>query len=146
MAFKKILIAYEGSKPANRAFKIALKLAKGMNSKLLILDCINTSFSGSLMHGSDFDFESIVLKKLRTKAKKDMISLEKYAKVEGVNVESYITNSSSITNSILSFSKSHKVDLVVMGAHTRNRIAEFFLGSISNAVLHEAKIPVLIVR
>lgn len=144
--FKNILVPFEGSQLSYKAFKVGLELAKKLNAKLIILDCINISFAGSLIPGIDIDFESIVLNKLRNKAKIDMEKLEKMAKKKNVKIKSYVIDSPIISKSILSFSKSQKIDLIVMAPHSRSGMSEFFLGSISNAIIHQAVCPVLLVR
>lgn len=146
MTLKKILVPYDGSKFSNRAFKMALEMAKKMHCSIIALECVDINFSASLIPHSDFDFETIVLKKLRNKSKDDAKKLEKLAKKKRVPFQSKIVDSRWIANSIISFSKSHKIDLIVMAAHSRSTVSEFFLGSVSHAVTHSSKIPVLIVK
>lgn len=144
--FKKILVPYDGSKLSTRAFKMALDLAKKTHGQITVLECIDVDFSATLMPHADFDFGSIILKKLRAKSKDDIKELEKLAKKKKIPFKSKIIDSNSTVNSILSFSKSQKVDLILMAAHSRSTVSEFFLGSVSHGVVHNSKIPVLIVR
>jgi nucleotide-binding universal stress UspA family protein len=39
-----------------------------------------------------------------------------------------------------------KFDLLVIGARGRGFVKEAFLGSVSNAIVHKAKIPVMVVK
>jgi len=39
-----------------------------------------------------------------------------------------------------------RFDLVVIGARGRGSLKEAFLGSVSNAIVHKCKIPVMIVK
>jgi len=146
MTFKKILVPYDGSKLSTRTFKIALDLAQKTHSQITVLACIDVDFSGSLMPHSDFDFGYIILKKLRARLKNDLKKLEKFAKKKKIPFYSKIIDSRSIVTSILSFSKSNKIDLIVLASNSRSTMSEFFLGSISHGVVHRSKIPVLIVK
>ena len=47
MLFQNILVPYDGSKFANRAFKIALNLGKKYSAKITILTVLNTPMTGS---------------------------------------------------------------------------------------------------
>ena len=44
------------------------------------------------------------------------------------------------------YQQSHNVDLVVMGAYGHSRIREFFVGSTTNKMIREAKVPHLLLR
>ena len=70
-------------------------------------------------------------------------------KIQFKNNNSYmskILTSGSTVNNIVTFAKSRKYDLVVIGSRGMGAIKEFFLGSTSNYVMHKSKKPVLIVK
>ena len=46
---------------------------------------------------------------------------------------------------ILEFAEEHDASLIVIGSHRPGRLERLVLGSVSEAVLHKAQIPVLIV-
>ncbi len=47
---------------------------------------------------------------------------------------------------IIDFAHKQKFDLIVMGAKGRGVIKQMLLGSVSNTVVHNSKVPVLIVK
>jgi nucleotide-binding universal stress UspA family protein len=47
---------------------------------------------------------------------------------------------------IIGLARAKKFDLIVIGARGKGRLAEAFLGSVSNAILHKSSIPVMIVK
>ncbi|MGB9553174.1 MAG: universal stress protein [bacterium] len=47
---------------------------------------------------------------------------------------------------ILNFAKEENFDLIIIGSRGMSRIAGFLLGSVSDAVVHHAHCPVLVVR
>ncbi len=63
-----------------------------------------------------------------------------------LNLGSEIIESHSITKAIVSYSKSKKIDLIVMGAHGMTVWDKLTLGSITDGVMHRVRCPVLIVR
>jgi len=50
------------------------------------------------------------------------------------------------TSDILDFIKQNKFDIVVIGSRGLGGIKEVFLGSVSNAIVHKSKTPVLIIK
>jgi nucleotide-binding universal stress UspA family protein len=49
------------------------------------------------------------------------------------------------TSQILAVADEFKADLIIMGTHRRGMLASFFMGSVSKAVLRDAKCPVMLV-
>ena len=79
----------------------------------------------------------------KTIVAKEFESAVKKAKVP---FHSEIIESHSTTKAIVSYSKSKKIDLIVMGAHGKTGVDKLILGSVSNSVVHRVRCPVLIVR
>lgn len=50
-----------------------------------------------------------------------------------------------IAHSIIEFAEEHEASLIILGSHRAKRLERLVLGSVSEAVLHKSKIPVLIV-
>jgi nucleotide-binding universal stress UspA family protein len=113
MNFQKILVPYDGSSFSNRAFKLALDLAQKYDSKITIMSCINTFSSGWFGKSG---FEQIVLKKLRGKIMKEIQDREKIAKKKNISTKGRIFETPSITKTLLTFAKTNKIDLIVIGS------------------------------
>jgi len=77
---------------------------------------------------------------------KEFESFKSAAKKVKVSFHSEIIESKSVTKTIVSYSKSKKIDLVVMGAHGITGWDKLILGSVTDSVVHRVKCPVLIVR
>jgi len=142
MLFKNILVPHDGSSHSKHAFKVALDMAKKYNSKLSMVTVLDTS-SGMWAHANLWDKAMGGAKNLVTKEFESFESLAKKAKVP---FQSKIIESKSITKTIVSYAKSKKIDLIVLGAQGITGWDKLILGSISDGVAHRVNCPVLIVR
>ena len=142
MLFKNILVPYDGSSHSKHAFKVALDMAKKYNSKISLVTVLDTS-PGYWAHTSLWDKAMGGARSLVTK---EFESFESTAKKAKVSFHSEIIESHSITKTIVSYSKSKKVDLLVMGAQGITGWGKLILGSVTDGVVHRVRCPVLIVR
>ncbi len=142
MLFKNILVPHDGSGHSKHAFKVALDMAKKYNSKISLVTVMDTS-SGYWGHSTLWDEAIGGAKTLVTK---EFESFESAAKKAKVSFHSEIIESKSVTKTIVSYSKSKKIDLIVMAAHGITGWDKLILGSVSDGVIHRVRCPVLIVR
>lgn len=143
MLFQNILVPYDGSSFSHRAFKVALDISQHYKSKVTVVWYIDTYSVGWFEKPSDtFDILHGVHKDRQQKLSK----LENIAKEKGVKIKSKIIESASVAKPLVSFAKSKKIDLIVMGAHGHSGLDRFFLGSVSNSVMQRARCPVLIIK
>ncbi|WP_299291143.1 universal stress protein [Nitrosopumilus sp.] len=144
--FKDILVPYDGSKNAFRAFDVAVDIAKKYNSNITVLTCITKpAYRGTWYH--DASASSPKMKK-EEKAAEEKISkmIEPVKKKTDLSIKHKIIPVISATNEISSFAKSHKMDLVVMGAHGKTGLEKILLGSISQGVSQKSHCSVMIVK
>ncbi len=142
MLFKNILVPHDGSGHSKHAFKVALDMAKKYNSKISMVTVLDTS-PGYWAHSNLWD-NAIV--GARTFVTREFESFESAAKKAKVSFRSEIIESKSVTKTIVSYSKSKKIDLIVMGAHGKTGLDKLVLGSVTNSVVHRVRCPVLVVR
>jgi len=142
MLFKNILVPYDGSSHSKHAFKVALDMAKKYNSKISLVTVLDTS-PGYWANTSLWDKAMGGAKTLVTK---EFESFESTAKKAKVSFHSEIIESHSITKTIVSYSKSKKIDLIVLGAQGITGWGKLILGSVSEGVVHRVRCPVLVVR
>jgi nucleotide-binding universal stress UspA family protein len=142
MLFKNILVPYDGSSHSKHAFKVALDMAKKYNSKLSMVNILDVT-SKHLFNSKLWDK---AMSGAKNRITKDFESFESVAKKAKVSFRSEIIESKSVTKTIVSYSKSKKIDLIVMGAQGTTGWDKFILGSITEGVTHRVRCPVLIVR
>ena len=139
---KKILVPYDDSKYSERAFALALDLAKKYNASLTTLTIVfeNPSTDLDIRHESILDKEKI--KKINEKFK----VLKETSKKFGITIKNDITQRDEILNPILSYITTNKIDLVVMGSRSRQGPERFAIGSVALGVCKSAKCPVMLVK
>ena len=144
MLFENILVPYDLSKCSNHAFKVALNMAEKYDSKLNVLTCIE----GDPWHHKFYDSraDAELLKNQRKAAEEYTSKLEEAAKKKNIKITTKVIKTESIIKQIISFTKSKKIDLVVMGSHGRTGFDRFILGSVTNGVAQKVNCPVLIVK
>jgi len=142
MLYKNILVPYDGSGHSKHAFKVALDMAKKYNSKLSMVTVLDTS-PGYWANTNLWDKAIGGANNLVTK---EFESFESTAKKAKVSFHSEIIESNSVTKTIVSYTKSRKIDLIVIGANGITGWDKFILGSVTDGVAHRVKCPVLIVR
>jgi nucleotide-binding universal stress UspA family protein len=144
MLFSKILVPYDGSKHSYHAFKVALDIAKKYNSKITGVTCIDIIYRGGWYY--DSDFYSVKIKKQREIVRKSFENLEKAAKKQGIPFDFKIFQSRSTVEKIVTFAKTKKIDLIVMGSHGRTGFDKLLLGSVANGVTQRVRCPILITK
>ena len=142
--FQNILVPFDLSSQSTRAFKVALDVAKKYNSKVTLLTCLE----GDAWHHKYYDAraDAELIKKQRKVTKKHLEKLEFIAAKNNISIKSHILSSKSVVNDIVTFAKSRKHDLVVIGSHSRTGFDKLLLGSVANGVSQKTKCPVLIVK
>jgi len=145
MTFKNILVPYDGSKCSDHAFNVALDIAKKYNSKITIVACLERDFR-TPWYGPDSRVSDALLKKQKNAVDKNFSRLEEHAKKAKVSISSKILVIQSIVKSLLSFTTSNRVDLIVMGSHGRTGFDRLLLGSVANGITQRAHCPVLVVK
>ena len=142
--FQNILVPFDLSTQSTRAFKVALDIAKNYNSKMTLLTCLEGDAWQHKFYDSRADAE--LLKKQKKVTEKYVEKLESLADKNKVTVKSQIIKSKSVVNDIVTFAKSRKHDLIVIGSHGRTGFDKVFLGSVANGVSQKTSCPILIVK
>ena len=144
MLFKNILVPWDGSKYSNRAFKVALDIAEKYNSKVTGITCIDVIFRGYWYYDSEHYRKK--LEKQKNAIMNSISNFEKTAKRKDIPFSFRIFETNSSVGKIVSFAKSKKIDLIVMGSHGRTGLDKALLGSVANGVAQRVRCPVMIVK
>lgn len=151
---KKILVALDGSEPANKALNFALGIAETYSAELVLLNVyepVTPFFSFPSEVGAPPVATPIVtaefLKELRAQHEKILSEALKKANRDKPNLKvSTMLSEGRPSDKIIDAANEGKFDLIVMGSRGIGGIKEIFLGSVSDRVADAAKCSVLIVK
>ncbi|MDP3289528.1 MAG: universal stress protein, partial [Methyloversatilis sp.] len=83
---------------------------------------------------------------MRTHADRILQSARAEAEAAGVTVDSIAVTQDEPHKAIIEVGLSRKADVIFMGSHSRRGLASLLLGSVTQKVLSNSKIPVLVYR
>lgn len=141
---EKILVPIDGSEEARKAFVRAIGIAKRIDAQIEVVSIINdASFENQTSSRSDEILTVLQTSRIRL--------LEKYAEVADTkynfkNVKTFTVIGKPSYQIIRLLREDPAYGLVVLGATGKNAVERTLLGSVSQQVLREATVPVLIVR
>ena len=142
LKYQHILVAIDGSKEADWAFKKGIEVAKRNNSSLLLVHVIDTR-SFALIEA----YDTVVGERAEKLAKDMLENYQKQAEDAGLsNVQYEIDFGSPKVRIPRDLAKKHNVDLIICGATGMNMVERFFIGSVSEHITRYAPCDVLIVR
>ncbi len=144
MVYEKILVPFDGSNQALKAFKNALEIAKRFDSTLYVVSVLSKANAGAWY--KDKKTNKDVMRKAKNYAKSFLVKLEDQAKKANVQTNLMVKEGDSAVNTLLSFAKSKKVNLVVIGSTGKGKFDRVLLGSVSNGIVQKSSIPVLVVK
>lgn len=142
MLYKQILVAVDGSKQAELAFKKSVGIAARNKAVLYLTSVIdNQSFGTIESYGREFVEES---KKYAEKLLADYQARAVATGVPDVNI--VIEVGSPKTLIPVDLVRRFNIDLIICGATGTNSAERIFMGSVSERIVRAAKCDVLIVR
>jgi nucleotide-binding universal stress UspA family protein len=139
---KRILVATDGSEPALEATRYAIELAAEQEAELVIahvvrdLDIVPATV---VQIGGIFPHEP---------GAHDLELLEDAAALateHGVTATTVLLRGDTVAE-LIGYADGREVDLIIVGSRGRGAVAGALLGSVSQALLHESRRPVLVVR
>ncbi|MCX7045031.1 MAG: universal stress protein [Candidatus Sumerlaeota bacterium] len=135
----RILLAYDGSQPAERAFEFALELAQAFHAPLIVLSVARPSEPPTMVE------TEAILEAATEHFEKDFERLRSHARETGVVFEARVVVGHP-ADQIIHAASQEKADMIVMGHRGKSLIQRWLLGSISKRVVSYAHCTVTIVR
>lgn len=136
---KRILVPMDYSDSSLTALNEAIFLARNCGATITGLHVV------SIYPEHLSDLTGPIKKRLYQDAKKVMNKAKMISAQNGIVFKGKIVYGDAKSD-ISNFAARNKYDLIVMGSRGLTRVKEFFLGSVSNSVLHKSRVPVLIVK
>jgi nucleotide-binding universal stress UspA family protein len=146
--FKNILIPTDGSPLSQKAVVQGVALAKSVGAKVTAFFAAPPAtpivYRDHLPVGYATPGEHEEM--IRKTAAKYLGVVERAAKQAGISCESVHVTSDYPEEGILKVAQKKKCDLIVMATHGQGGLRGMFIGSVTQKVLNQAKIPVMVFR
>jgi nucleotide-binding universal stress UspA family protein len=148
--FKRILVAVDGLKDAEKAVKLATSLAKRNAAKLLVISVVSRpTYSVTPPHGAGTAAAWLdqYYRQANKDAEKVVDEAASFAENAGVNVEMRVLkNALSVVKSITDYADQRKADLIVIGTRGLGGFKRLLMGSVSSGVVIHGRTSVLVAR
>ena len=143
--FKHILVPVDGSPTSQLAIDKAIGLAKAFGSTVAAIYVVDPyPFTGV---GTDYAYGQAQYLAAATSEASEALKVAKVAfDAAGVPVTTTVVEGHAVYRGILQSAESGGADLIVMGSHGRRGLEKLVLGSVTQRVLSNAHLPVLVVR
>lgn len=159
MSFKKIFVALDDSELSHRVFSQALELARSDRAQVMLFNCVTVNRLGETAVPIPVDLgmnvelmnQAYQTQRLRLETEEKQASglLKNYcdaAAKQGLQVEFDCKMDGDPGHSICESAQNWGADLIVLGRRGRTGLAEAFLGSVSNYVVHHASCSVFVIQ
>jgi len=136
---KNILVPIDGSKNSFKALTKAIYLAKKCDASITALYVLRVAYDNpDLVYVPQTQNELKKVEKFLSTAKNQVTK-------NSVSFKKKILFGHEAKR-IIDFAQKQRFDLIVMGARGRGVMKQMFLGSVSNTVVHNSNVPVLIIK
>lgn len=141
--YRKILVPLDGSKVAEGVLPHAKLLAYSEGAELILLT-VGANPALDFVF-SDPGLAQNAIQEQEERSQKYIAGVENELKSAGFKT-STILRVGSVADVILGVAEELQVDVIAMSTHGRTGPARLLLGSIAERVVHNSKIPVLLIR
>jgi nucleotide-binding universal stress UspA family protein len=146
--FKNILIPTDGSPLSQKAAERGVALAKSVGAKVTAFFAAPPATPIVYRNNLPVGYATPGAHKemIEKTAAKYLDFVERAAKKAGVACEAVHVTSDYPEDAILKLAQKKKCDLIVMATHGQGGLRGVFIGSVTQKVLNQSKIPVMVLR
>lgn len=147
--YKKILVGVDGSSESMRALRETVGLAKILNASLDVLFVIPpqiyTQFAEREVIVRQDDGKDLHMSLLQKEENDLADAIRLLTAEEGFDVTIH-TRVGDAVEGLVEFSSSNNIDLIVVGSSGKGMADRLILGSVSTGVVHQSRVPVLVIK
>lgn len=140
---KKIIVPTDFSEHANYALKVAAQIAKKQNAEIHLIHMLELPNAGADALSNAHEIPELMLFKNAAVNRLDESINQDFLK--GLNVHKQIQFEIAF-DGIIKTAEKNDADLIVMGSHGAKGFQEMFIGSNTEKVVRNSKIPVLVIK
>ena len=143
LRFRRILVPVDESRPSQNSLAVAAGLARETGAEVILTHVVQMRWSQDeaelkATYGQIIDdYRRSGEATLRRTAESEVFS--------GLDVDTQLLFGNNPARELLRLTKEREVDAIVMGSHGRGGFGRMILGSVSQRVIHDATVPVIIV-
>ena len=139
---QKVLIAMDYDETSQKVAEVGFSMAKAMNAETILLHVISEQSVYYSTYTYMRELRVDILGDLKISTQKFLDKTKKYLGDESIKT---ILKEGEIAETILKTAKELKVDVIVMGSHSRKWLENIILGSEAEDVLKKTTIPLFII-
>jgi nucleotide-binding universal stress UspA family protein len=147
--YDRVLVPTDGSDPATEAADHAFDLADEHGASVHLLYIVEADYQGTVEAYGEPDgmsaFTESILPALEAQGEEAAENLEAWAVERDLETTTEV-RSGRARDDIVRYAEDEDIDLIVMGTHGRSGVERLLLGSVTERVLRESDVPVLVVR
>jgi nucleotide-binding universal stress UspA family protein len=138
---KRVLVALDGSSSAEAVVRFLLEIAGPLDMTLLLL-CVVEPIQPAVADGAVVIDDFAVR---RRDAEEYLATLAAALRAQGISV-TWSVRRGRAAEEILAAARESDVDMVAMATHGRSGLGRLLFGSVAEAVLRQAPVPVFMIR
>jgi len=144
---KNILVPTDFSEDSDRAFRTALGIAQQGGARIFLLHVIGVMVQQC---ASDYSIDRSILERVLSESviyanEKLRVTIDRFSGGGQVKVIPDLRKGQP-HEEILKEASERKADLIVIASHGKTGLKKYFLGSVAEKVMKEARCPVLLIR
>jgi nucleotide-binding universal stress UspA family protein len=147
-AYRRILVAVDGSPVSSKGLREAIRLAKAEGAKLFIVHVVDEFQAFAAMDGMAAAPGADLVAWLREGGKRVLAKAQTVASRQKVKCKAVLREriGGPAADKIVREARKQRADLIVLGTHGRRGVRRLVLGSDAEQVVRTASVPVLLVR
>lgn len=141
--FKKLLVPVDGTNACNKAFTYAIQIAEKFNAEIVLFNAQEITPTIAWVNDPIVYSQTAIDPE---KIAKDILSIASKCFEETDLIISTKFAIGDAAHAILDICDELQCDTIIMATHGNKAIKRFLLGSVTDKVVHHAKVSVIVVR
>lgn len=149
---KNIVIAVDYYPTAQKVAEIGAAFATALSAKIVLVHVLddplyysNSSFDSVMGYVGYKNLDSSdkqIVDQLRSESMQYLENIKLHLAIDNVDL---IVGEGDVAPAILEIATNKNAEMIIIGTHSKNWLENILLGSAAETVLHESKIPILII-